>query len=309
MKQHLEKIIKTKLTKKDIELIKAFAKGGYRGRDYDSGVYIGLNYRLQVEFQDRFADSNGEFCIFSKIEELCRIFTATSLQEIIRNLLFYKFINVTFEDNYPSYLEKFYKEKYCRLINFKKRMLSIAGLVDDDFKQFCLNWKNDGSDEDRKLFKKFLLKADKSTSIQKSFSDVNGSLNNCFNHKRTLEDKSIIDSIIFKFIGVKQSDDNYNKLKKNVKYLKENAPLALAYLYLTVFYINNLYPLNIKRGLNSQERCFIYYLLNKGDEISYFKETKIQSGKFEKLINGLYKNFGCLDLKSVLSVYSICKDL
>ncbi len=178
-------------------------------------------------------------------------------------------------------------------LKFRREMLKIAANSPDYIQNFCIMFQKN----DRKLLKEFELVMKEDRELKK-FLDYNENIWLLKFLDLNLEYKDIFDY----FFGVDK------KYQKNALTLAEYTNyFCLEFLYVVFNYIDDNFPVMIKRELNKNEKKLIKFLIFYGDEISYMQKYRITEETLKKQIKEICSNYNCKDINHVLNLVLIEK--
>lgn len=293
MKQHLQSLIQNNLTQDDLKFIIKLVELGYRGDGFEGGDYYSCLMKLQYE---RYLMGYEE-TLREKLNWFCFVFGVSSFQEVIRKILYYRLVDMKVSKEYFEYLSMFSRERFLIVSGFRAETIKLALEVPDEFIEFCVKWQNCAKKEDRVLLDNFILK------IKKPKTRLNKYLNKGY-------------KVFSKFFCLVQRD--YENLfnifkiseedkKRTVELRRCCDDLHLEYLYILNKYLENLFPISIKRMVNKKEGKILEFLMNKGDEIDYLKENKIKADEFSLMVQEICKIYACKNINDVMSVVETLK--
>lgn len=293
MYQHYQNKINN-LSKPDIDIMSGLAGLEFRGvygRDYD---YVSKISKFRKEKGLFFKyDGDVEYDgLKEKIKEFCTLFEATSFQEVIRKLLYYELINIKVSKEYLKYLDKFSAQRYCAVSKFRNEVLKLVLSLPCEFADFCFEWEEGREDVLCKFV--FLMK-------RKKLNNFINKTSRLFSYYRLNYGKDFID--FFNIFNISDED------KKRSKKLKKILGVNYEYLYIVQKYIERFFPIIINKQLNKKEEEIVDYLINEGDEISYFKNRYKNKKKKSAEIEKICKAYNCSSTNEMINLAIIVKNL
>lgn len=189
--------------------------------------------------------------------------------------------------------EKEIQQKIKLSLKFRRNMIKLAANTPLFLSNFCKEFQKN----DIKLLKEFKRKIEINNYI-KNFLYINEGI---FRYK-LIEDKLNYKEIFKFFFGKdRKYEQNATKLANFTNYF------FLEFLYMTINYINDNFPVKRKSELTSEEKHLIKFLIFRGDEVDYQLKYGISQNTLSIKINKICKNYECKDINSALNLILIEK--
>ncbi len=178
-------------------------------------------------------------------------------------------------------------------LKFRRDVFKTAASAPDYLYNFCIRFQKN----DKRLLKEFKLNINNNQEL-KYFLSVNEVL---WLH-RILDTRVEYKDIFDFFFG---KDRIY---EKNAFYIVNSSGyFCLEFLYIVINYIDDNFPIIIKRELKEEEKRLIKFLLFKGDELDYLIKYKISRDILNDLIKNICDVYKCTNINSALNLVLIEK--
>lgn len=197
------------------------------------------------------------------------------------------------DDEKVKETQKALEEKYKYVLAFRRKMIKFAATAPIEIQNFCVNFQK----FDKNCAKSFKEKILSDESL-KHFIYNYQKLWLFYITNENLEYTYIFDCLF-------SVDDKYKKLA--VKLAEATEYFSLEYLYIIINYIDDNFPIIIKREFSQEEKHFIKFLLFYGDEETFAKKYKIKNEKIEDMISSICKNIGRKTIDEALNAILIEK--
>lgn len=228
-----------------------------------------------------------------KIHKICTKLHVNSIEEIIRQVLFYGWFELDITEDYRSYALNRARDYITITRVVRNQMLEFAKNVPQPFGELCTHSAclNDEELKDRADMLISAVKNDEESyrlfSTVRSFVDLIG---NKYNFKM------IFDNIFY----VEEDDiEDINKAEQLLQSKVAN------YLMRVRMCIDSAFPIRRKREITPKEKELVNFLLYKGDEIDYMEQYSLSAKDFEGKLNSLYEVYGVLDTPELLIAASV----
>ncbi len=178
-------------------------------------------------------------------------------------------------------------------LKFRRDLFKAAASAPDYIFDFCIRFQKN----DKCLLKEFKLNIENNEEIRKFLS-----VNEVLWLHRTLDSRVEYKDIFHFFFGKDR------KYEKNAFYLVNSSGyFCLEFLYIVINYIDDNFPITIKRELKEEEKRLIKFLLFKGDELDYLIKYKIPKDFLNDLIKNICDIYKCSNINSALNFVLIEK--
>jgi len=178
-------------------------------------------------------------------------------------------------------------------LKFRRDLFKMAASAPDYIFDFCIRFQK----KDKLLLKEFKLNTQNNEEI-KNFLSVNEEL---WIHR--ILDTRVEYKDIFDFFFSKD-----RKYEKNAFYLANSSGyFCLEFLYIVINYIDDNFPITIKRELKEEEKRLVKFLLFKGDEFDYLIKYKVSKDFINDLIINICDIYKCSNINSALNFILIEK--
>ena len=258
--------MQNKFNKSEIAFIQKIAKEGFRTQTYYD------TFRTEL-----------------KIHNICTKLRVNSIEEVIRQVLFYGWFELNITEDYRNYVLNRARDYITTAQVVRSQMLEFAKNVAQSFGELCTHSAclNDEELKDRADAFLNAVKSDKENyrlfSTVRSFIDLIGS--GKYNFKMVFDN-------IFKIDDESMEDVNA------MEHLLQSS--SAKYLMIVRMCIENSFPVRLKGELSAEERDLINFLMYKGDEIDYMEQYSIPIKDFEEKLNSIYEAYGVLDTQELL---------
>lgn len=189
--------------------------------------------------------------------------------------------------------EKETQRKIKLSLKFRRDMIKLAANTPLFVSNFCKEFQKN----DIKLLKEFKRKIETDNYI-KNFLYVNEGI-----YRYKLIEYELNYKEIFNFFFGR--DRKYERNAR--KFASFTGYFFLEFLYPTINYINDNFPVKRKRELTSQEKHIIKFLIFRGDEIDYQLKYKISPNMLSVKIKEICENYMCKDINYALNLILIEK--
>jgi len=178
-------------------------------------------------------------------------------------------------------------------LKFRRDLFKMAASAPQYIFDFCIRFQKN----DKYLLKEFKLNIENNEEI-KNFLSVNEEL---WIHR--ILDTRVEYKDIFDFFFSKD-----RKYEKNAFYLANSSGyFCLEFLYIVINYIDDNFPITIKRELKEEEKRLVKFLLFKGDEFDYLIKYKVSKDFLNDLIINICNIYKCSNINSALNFIFIEK--
>lgn len=246
--------------------------------------------------QDEFKTSNpcGDLRLRTKIDDLCSKLDVTSIEEVIRKVLFYNLFELEISEDYVEHINKYSREnadikRFIRII-----MTGIALNSTDIFSDFAFHTHYFDDEEKQEQVKSYVEKINADDETFRMFGTVN-SLVNMINLKHDFE--KMFNSVF------KLDDEEYIQDSETIVDLLNS--FSAKYLFIVRNIIENCFPIRIKRELSRDEKELVRFLKYKGDEIDYMGEYDIAPIVFKDKLNSIMSAYCCDNMQDFLITVQI----
>lgn len=189
--------------------------------------------------------------------------------------------------------QKALEEKYKYVLAFRRNMIKLAAATPIEIRDFCVNFQK----FDKNCAKSFKEKILSDESL-KEFIYNYQKLWLFYITNENLEYTYIFDHLFC-------VDDKYKKLA--VKLAEATEYFSLEYLYIIINYIDDNFPIMIKKEFKQEEKRLIKFLLFYGDEDTFAQKYNIKDEKIGNMINSICKNLGQKTVDEALNAVLIEK--
>jgi hypothetical protein len=230
-----------------------------------------------------------------KVHNICTKLRVNSIEEVIRQVLFYGWFELNITEDYKDYVLKRARDYITTAQVVRNQMLEFAKNVPQTFGELCTHSAclNDEELKDRADLFINAVKSDKESyrlfSSVRSFTDLIG---NKYNFKMIFDNIFHVD------------DDSMEDVNKAEQVLQSS---SAKYLMIVRMCIEKAFPIKLKRELTIDENNLLNFLLYKGDEIDYMEQYSVSTKDFMEKLNSLYDVYGVFDTQELLISVSVQK--
>ncbi len=180
------------------------------------------------------------------------------------------------DDEKVKETQKALEEKYKYVLAFRRKMIKLAAAAPIEIQNFCVNFQKFDKNC-AKSFKEKIMSDNKLKAFVYSYQKL---------WLFYITNENLEYTYIFNYLF--RVDDKYKKLA--VKLAEATEYFSLEYLYIIINYIDDNFPIIIKREFSQEEKRFIKFLLFYGDEETFAQKYNIKNEKIEDMINAICKN-------------------
>jgi len=178
-------------------------------------------------------------------------------------------------------------------LKFRRDLFKMAASTPQYIFDFCIRFQK----KDKLMLKEFKLNIENNEEIRKFLS-----INEVIWLDRSLDSRVQYKDIFHFFFGKDR------KYEKNASYLvKFSGYFCLEFIYIVINYIDDNFPITIKRELKEEEKKLIKFLLFKGDELDYLIKYKVSKDFLNDLIKNICDIYKCSNINSALNFILIEK--
>lgn len=264
--------MQNKFNKSEIEFIQKLAEQGIHTQPYYD------TFRTQL-----------------KIHKICEKLRVNSIEEIIRQVLFYKWFELNLTEDYKNYVMNRARDYITTAIIVRNQLLNFGKNVPQSFGELCTHSAclNDEELKDRADSYINAVLSDKEGYLL--FSSVN-SFRELIGSKYNF--KMIFDNLFY------VDEDSMEDVNKAEQVLQSS---SAKYLMIVRMCIEKAFPIKLKRELTIDENNLLNFLLYKGDEIDYMEQYSVSTKEFMEKLNSLYDVYGVFDTQELLISVSVQK--
>ena len=263
--------MQNKFNKSEIAFIQKIAEQGFRTQTYYD------TFRTEL-----------------KVHKICTKLCVNSIEEVIRQVLFYGWFDLNITEEYRNYIISRARDYITTTQVVRNQMLEFSKNVPQSFGELCTHSAclNDEELKDRADIFLSAVKSDK--ECYRLFSTVRSFIDLVSSGKYNF--KMIFDNIFH------VDDDSMEDVNTAEQLLQSN---SAKYLMIVRMCIENTFPIRLKRELTAEEKDLVNFLLYKGDEIDYMEQFSVHVKEFEEMLNSIYEAYEVLDTQELLIAASV----